>query len=85
MLVPSYLSFVLFILAYDVHSARVTYARVIHNDGDLPQRVGSLINMFLILYCVRISCQYLKVLSKLFKAEEVFACAAILKEALVKL
>jgi hypothetical protein len=77
--------FFLFILAYDLHSARVTYARVIPNDGDLPQHVGSLINIFLIFYSVEISCQCLKVLSKLLKAEDVFAWAVILKKALVKL
>jgi hypothetical protein len=58
---------------------------MIPNDGDLPQHVGSLITIILIMYSLGISCQYLKVLSKLFKAEDVFALANFLKEAVAKL
>ena len=44
-----------------------------------------LINVFLIVQFVGILCHYLEVLSKLFKAEDVFVRAVILKEALVEL
>ena len=58
---------------------------MIPNDGDRPQIVGSLINVILIVCSAGISCQQLKVLSKLLKAEDVFVWAIILKKAVVKL
>ena len=51
-LVLFYLSFFFFpfILVYYLHSACVTYARVIPNDGDLPQLLGSLTLRLLMSY-----------------------------------